>query len=476
MRLRIPLFFALLTVLFACNQDRTGELTPALRISENSRYLATENGDPFFWLGDTGWLLFKKLSREEAGKYFDDRKQKGFNVIQVMVIHNIKECTNFYGDSALIDQIIDRPLVTEGSSPGDPDQYDYWDHVDYLVKLAREKGLCLAMVPVWGSNVRSGQVTVGQAEKYAGWLASRYRNEPNIIWVNGGDVRGSDSTDVWNAIGETIRSNCPGHLITYHPFGRTQSSEWFHNESWLDFNMFQSGHRRYDQDTSGLQYGEDNWRYMLSDYKRSPVKPSLDGEPSYESIPQGLHDPSQPYWTDADVRRYAYWSVFAGACGFTYGHNAIMQFHKAGDKDPAYGVREYWEDALDAPGASQMVFLKELILSRPYFERMPAQEILAGENGERYDYIAATRGKNYAFAYTCNGRTISINTDMLNWTDYGASWFDPRNGIIEPAGTYRTGGTQIFDPPGEPRSGNDWVLILDSARMRRAVHIRQTAL
>jgi hypothetical protein len=125
MRLKLALFIALLTLLFACNQDRTRELTPALRISENGRYLATENGDPFFWLGDTGWLLFKKLSREEAGKYFNDRKQKGFNVIQVMVIHNIKDCTDFYGDSALINHIIDCPLVTEGSSPGDPEQYDY---------------------------------------------------------------------------------------------------------------------------------------------------------------------------------------------------------------------------------------------------------------------------------------------------------------------------------------------------------------
>ncbi len=225
--------------------------------------------------------------------------------------------------------------------------------------------------------------------------------------------------------------------------------------------MFQSGHRRYDQDTAGLRYGEDNWRYMADDYLRSPVKPSLDGEPSYESIPQGLHDPSQPYWTNADVRRYAYWSVFAGGCGFTYGHNAIMQFNKKGNPDPAYGVREYWEDALDAPGASEMIFLKELILSRPYFERVPSQEILSGDNGERYDYITATRGKDYAFAYTCNGRNISINTERLRWKEYKASWFDPRNGSFIPIGIFLAGGTETFDPPGNKAAGNDWVLVLD---------------
>jgi hypothetical protein len=60
-----------------------------------------------------------------------------------------------------------------------------------------------------------------------------------------------------------------------------------------------------------------------------------------KEFPRGLHDPSQPYWTDNDVRRYAYWSVFSGACGFTYGNNAVMQFHRETDKEPAYGVKRF---------------------------------------------------------------------------------------------------------------------------------------
>ena len=458
---RLTAFILFLLLLAGCTEKTFSDLTPGLVISGNGRYLATENGDPFFWLGDTGWLLFKNMSREEAGEYFDNRVQMGFNVIQVMVIHDIVRNINFYGDSALVNRRIDRPAVTEGSSPDDPAQYDYWDHVDYLVRLAAEKGLYLAMVPVWGSNVRAGKVTIGEAERYAEWLAARYGSEPNIIWVNGGDVKGSDSTDIWNAAGSVLRAKTRGQLITYHPFGRTRSSDWFHNEPWLDFNMFQSGHRRYDQDTEGLAWGEDNWRYMESDYNRIPVKPSLDAEPSYESIPQGLHDPAQPYWTDADVRRYAYWSVFAGACGFTYGHNAIMQFNKQGNPEPAYGVKEYWQEAMDAPGASQMIYLKNLILSKPYFERAPAQELLAVTNGEKYDYIAVTKGKDYVFAYTYTGRTISINTGSLRWRYCRASWFDTRNGSYTASEKVTPGGTLDFDPPGEEEPGNDWVLVLE---------------
>jgi hypothetical protein len=461
MRVLLSFLFTNLLLCVSCNTVINTGLCPNLRISENKRFIITENGEPFFWLGDTGWLLFTKLNREEAEKYFEDRHQKGFNVIQVMVLQNFRKAVNVYGDSALIDHDIERPFTTTGNSVDDPEQYDYWDHIDYLINLAQKKGLYIALVPLWGSNVRNGSITWEKAGKYAAWLASRYKDKSNVIWVNGGDSNGSDSTAIWKTIGSAIRQTSPGQLITFHPFGRTQSSKWFHNETWLDFNMFQSGHRRYDQDTVGLCYGEDNWKYAVNDYGKIPIKPTLDGEPSYEGIPQGLHDPAQPYWTDSDVRRYAYWSVFAGGCGFTYGNNAVMQFHKEGDQDSSYGVKDNWYTALNAPGASQMKYLKQLILSRPYIERIPGQDLIAGKQGERYDYLAATKGRDYAFIYTCNGNAMNINLEKMHLTRIKALWYNPRNGIFTELGTYKAKGIKTFDPPGEKVNGNDWVLILD---------------
>ena len=95
-------------------------------------------------------------------------------------------------------------------------------------------------------------------------------------------------------MGELFHELDADSLVTFHPFGRTQSSTWFHQEPWLDFNMFQSGHRRYDQDDTPEPKGEDNWRYVAEDLEREPLKPTIDGEPSYEGIPQGLHDPAEP--------------------------------------------------------------------------------------------------------------------------------------------------------------------------------------
>lgn len=456
------LCFSILFLAACWGPSQNSKKIPLLKISENNRFLATENGNPFFWMGDTGWLLFKKLNREDVEKYLADRKEKGFNVIQAMVIHDIKNTRNIYGDSALSGMNLSQPLTTEGNSSEDPDQYDYWDHVDYIIGKAEENGVYMALVPVWGSNVRAGHVTLEEARIYATFLAERYKDKSNIIWLNGGDVRGSDSTAVWNVIGNTIDQIDKNHLITYHPFGRSMSSDWFHNESWLDFNMFQSGHRRYDQDDTKRGYGQDNWRYVLADYDKEPVKPTIDGEPSYEGIPQGLHDTTQPYWNDSDMRRYAYWSVFAGAFGFTYGNNAVMQFNKPQDEAVAFGARNYWTEAINDPGASQMIHLKNLILSKPYFERIPDQTLIAGGQGVKYNYLVATRGNNYACIYTYTGRNILINMGIISGEKVRASWFNPREGTNREFGVFINSGIQEFDPPGEVKNGNDWVLILNS--------------
>ena len=42
-----------------------------LMVSSNNRYLQFENGRPFFWLGDTGWLVPQHLDRSEVEYYFN---------------------------------------------------------------------------------------------------------------------------------------------------------------------------------------------------------------------------------------------------------------------------------------------------------------------------------------------------------------------------------------------------------------------
>lgn len=278
---------------------------------------------------------------------------------------------NVYGQYSMIDGFnfknIDMPGV-----------YGYWDHMDYIIKTAEENGIYIGMVCIWGGLVKSGLMDVSESKQYGKFLAERYKDCPNIVWIIGGDIKGDVKKEVWETLAQTIRSIDKNYLMTFHPFGRTTSATWFNNSDWLDFNMFQSGHRRYGQQKGDGDFTlpqhneEDNWRYVEYCHKMTPMKPVIDAEPVYEGIPQGLHNPKEPRWNDADVRRYAYWSVFAGSFGHTYGNNSIMQFYRSGII-PSYGAYESWWDALKNPGFNQMKYLKELILKFPFFERIPDQ-------------------------------------------------------------------------------------------------------
>lgn len=435
---------------------------PLLKVSSNKRFFETQDGKPFFWLGDTGWLLFVKCSREEALHYLDVRKQQGFNVVQAMVLHTLG-AKNVYCNEALINSDVSKPVITPGNDFTDKAAYDYWDHVEFLIQEAAKRGIYMALVPIWGSNVKEGKVSLSQATTYSKFLAERFKKYSNIIWLNGGDIPGDDHIEIWKAIGQILKKYDPKHLITFHPRGRYTSSDWFHHESWLDFNMFQSGHRNYAQDTSSKEkyrFGEDNWKYVANDYEMKPVKPTLDGEPSYEHIPYGLHDSLQPRWDAADVRRYAYWSVLAGSAGFTYGNNAIMQFHTIGNKAGSFGVRENWKDDIGAPGAQQMQYLKNLMAGIPFMTGRPAQKILIGNNGLRYNYLLASKGNNYVLVYTYTGLNIKVNAKKIGFKVKTAQWYSPVDGKMTKADYKKQATVLSFDPPGKPANGNDWVLVL----------------
>ena len=449
-------FLPTIFITISCAAQSAPEPAPVERIvvSPSGHFLQYADGRPFFWLADTAWLLFEKLDRADAEKYLEDRRQKGFNVVQAVLLHGADELGP-NGSRALMEGDPAKPNLQANG---------YWDDVDWVVDRAAEKGIYVAMVPAWGSLVKTGRLNMTNAAPFATFLAGRYKDRVNIFWILGGDVRGDQDGEVWRLMGRTLQAGDPNHLITFHPFGRTQSSMWFADEPWLAFNMFQSGHQRYDQDTdSPHRYGEDNWRYVSEDYARQPAKPVLDGEPSYEGIPQGLHDNSQPHWTAADCRRYAYWSVFAGACGHTYGDNAVMQFYRPGIDHGAYGARESWSEALHDPGSGEMQYLKRLMLSRPYFERVPDESVIAGRNGERYNYVIATRGTSYLFAYTYTGKPFRVRMGAITGARVRAWWYSPRDGSAGAFGTLANRGVRTFTPPGKPADGNDWVLVLDDA-------------
>lgn len=450
---------AVAAMLFAVRALGNPNATERLVVSADGRFLQYADGRPFFWLADTGWLLPERLDRDEAAYYLDRLQAAGYNVVQVQVINGVP-AYNVYGQMSMPDG-----FNFEAADP--PGVYSYWDHLDYIVDQAGRRGIFVGMVCVWGSIVKAGLIDESRATEYGRFLANRYKDCKNIVWIMGGDIQGDIHPEVWDALAAAIREADTTHLMTFHPRGRHTSAQWFNDRWWLDFNMFQSGHRRYGQRMGNADYPipdgteEDNWMYVDSTWKRKPIKPVLDGEPSYEDIPQGLHDGDEPRWQASDVRRYAYWSVFAGSCGHTYGHNSIMQFVRPGVAGAYFadGEQKPWYKALDDLGFNQMKYLKHLMLAMPYFDRVPDQSVVM-DNGTRYERLVATRGRDYLMVYNYTGRDMMVDLSKASGEAKRVWWMDAATGALTYVGEYESE-VRTFRYRGE---GDGVLIAIDSTK------------
>lgn len=420
-----------------------------LIVSENQRYLIFEDGTPFFYLGDTAWELLHRLNREETEQFLENRREKGFTVIQAVILAELDglNTQSAMGQRPLIDN---NPLLPNEA---------YFQHVDWVIQKAAEKGIFMGLLPTWGDKVDLqwgiGPVIFNPANAFAygAWLGERYRDYPNIIWINGGDRSGNGKHQpVWDALARGIKSKDPNHLMTFHPWGETSSSQWFSDAEWLDFNMVQTGHSQ----RSYAIYK----KLLIPDYALQRVKPVLDGEPRYEEHPVGWQPDILGWFDQADVRQAIYWNLFSGGFGHTYGHHSIWQMMAPG-RTPVSHARSYWYNSLDNPGAWSLIHARKLMESRPFTERIPFQSIVQNSYMAETEYIVATRGTNYIFIYIPTGTTAEIDLVQSGWTQIKASWYNPSTGKVSDAGNFPADGIQKFTPPGRGR-GNDWVLVLDN--------------
>ena len=427
-----------------------------LRVSPNKRYLVKENGEPFFWLGDTAWELFHRLNREEADLYLKNRLDKRFTVIQAVVLAEMDGLhePNAYGEIPL-----------ENDDPTKPREA-YFQHVDYIVNKAAEMGLYIGLLPTWGDKVFKDRwgtgpeiFNVDNAKIYGKWIGNRYKNKKNIVWILGGDRNPRNESDIaiWRSMAAGILEGVGGAdkaIMTFHPQPNNLedggSSKWFHNDAWLDFNMFQTGHCR-----------ENNiWDRIQVAYNRQPVKPVVDGETLYEDHPVCFNAKDLGTSNAYDIRKHAYIDMFAGAFGHTYGCHDIWQFY-APNRTPVNGPHFSWYVAMDLPGASQMKYLRYLIESRPMLDRVPDQTIITNAMGAN-DRIQSTRGKDYLFVYSSQGKPITVNMGKISGNKVIAYWYNPKNGEAKDAGSFDNKGQQIFTPASSGY-GTDWVLVIDDA-------------
>ncbi len=439
-----------------------------MKLHIQNKKIVDESGKLFFYTADTAWELFHKLTLKEARFFIDNRAEKGFNVIQAVAVaelDGLKTPAKANGEVPFSD--LDTLKVNE----------KYFDHVKEVISYANSKGIFIALVPMWGSYFVENPEWGGKvkpvfddrkAYEFLSYLSAKLK-DLDIIWILGGDRPYLDysSKAVMNAMSRAIREQC-GHdqLITAHTQGGRSIYDMLDGASWLDFVTWQSGHM-------GACYPA--WRNTKTDYQRLDI-PVLDAEPCYESHPimneySFTRSDCGSRFTDYNVRRASYWSVFSGGCGITYGCYAIWQMHQEADEEndiPESAASAYkndaipfWHQSINFPGAFQIGYLRAFMESLPdNLSICPDDSLILSDNPHDEGHMSALTNKGHDFiaVYVPKKTHLCVDISAFEGRGFDIYWYDPRYNIKNflSSGSSET----MFLNITSPAYGDDFVLLL----------------
>jgi len=342
-----------------------------LKLSANRRFMEYADGTPFFWLGDTWWMgLCHRMSwPEDFQKLAADRKEKGFNVIQIVA--------GLYPDMYPFDprgaNEAGFPWATNYGSI----RPEYFNAADQRIRYLVEQGFTPCIFGAWGHYVTG--MGVEKVKQHWRNLIARYGAWP-VLWCAAGEanlpwyqVKGFPYDDRqqakdWSDVLRFIRANDPYHrLLTVHPTGleRRSARHVTDDPALLDIDMLQTPHGKRDAVAVTIK------NVRLS-YEANPVVPVINAEASYEMLETPKRGTIPTEWT----RRMFWLCMMNGTAGHTYGANGIWQVNRKGQPhgpSPTVGSRPNgygiipWDEAMNLPGSSQVA------LGKTFFEQYPWQ-------------------------------------------------------------------------------------------------------
>lgn len=354
-----------------------------LRLAKNRRYLEHLDGTPFFWLGDTWWMgLCHRIHwPDEVKTLAVDRKNKGFNVIQIVA--------GLYPDMPPFDP----RGANEAGFPWEKDyariRPEYFDAADQRLGYLIEEGFTPCIVGAWGYFVKF--MGVENAKQHWRYLVARYGAWP-VVWCVAGEANlpyyqakgfpydDREQVERWTEVARYVRQLDPFQRpLTIHPtgIGRLSARNAIKDLSLLDIDMLQTPHGEREAVPPTV-------RTMRESYVDQPVLPVINGEAAYEMLNGKI--PAQ--W----VRAMFWVCMLNGAAGHTYGANGIWQCNRegqphgqsptAGSPPGGYGTIP-WNEAMNLPGSQQVGFGKALLTQYQWWRFTPHPEWVAFARDEK---------------------------------------------------------------------------------------------
>jgi hypothetical protein len=369
----------------------------SFHVSPSGRYFIDQKDQPFFFLGDTEWELFRMYTPNEALQILNRRKAQGFNVVLVMLLG--VEIERIFPERNLSHANLHGELPWVDGDPLRPNER-YFEHVDHMIRLGEETGMTL-VVGIY-HQWHFDRITLEKARPWARWVAQRYRNVANLVWSMYPRAEAS-YIPVCRELAAGLQEGDGGaHLISVHPDPSVASSSFLHTEPWLAFNMIQTC----------IDY-EKIIETVSADYGCTPLKPVVMAEGGYEGVEFGRLQ------TAYEIRQQAYWTQLASGY-HVYGHNESWQ-----------KPRE-WQEWIDAPGAQNLAVFRQVITSLPeWWLAIPDQSLINNKIVPPGVINAAFRTPSgeWALAYLSQPCRFTLNQPLL--PDPGKirmEWIDPQSG------------------------------------------------
>ncbi|QSQ19081.1 DUF4038 domain-containing protein [Pyxidicoccus parkwayensis] len=420
------------------------------------RYLVGQDNQPFLLHGDSAWSLFVGISKEDAELYLEDRRQKGFNTVVANLIEHkfaANAPLNAYGVSPFTGTLPSSTLA-DFTTPNEA----YFAHADWVIQKAAEKGIQILLLPAylgigggsegWYQELEANGTT--RLRTYGEFLGARYKDFPNILWVQGGDYSPpAAGKDLVRAIANGIKSRDANHLHSVHCAPSTSALAYWAGESWLDVDNV------YTYPAEGNLASMVQSR-ALTEYQRASWLPFFLTESFYEN--------EHSTTTQGRIRQQAYEALLSGGMGQVFGSNPIWNFNN----HPIFGTPIFWKDQLQARGSLDMVHVKALFSSRRWEKLVPdaAHTFLTaglGTPGLDSTVAALAADGSFGLAYVPSLRTVTVDMSRLSGPAT-ARWFDPTQGtyVTVSGSPFPNSGARTFTPPGNNGTGTgDWVLVLE---------------
>lgn len=414
----LALFFTFQLVL----ESKAGERHPwPFSVQKENRYLLDKNGNPYWLNGDAAWSLLVQPTLEEAEAFIKHRAKQGFNALKVNILERR------YSD--------DPPRTTEGgiepflvSDDLRTPNETYFKRLDRLVKSAEKNGVTLLLFPTYLGYLNAGdgwydvllKNGIEACKEYARYVAERYANSPNVIWVIGGDHNPDDALEHLNAIAETILSVNPKAIISAHCHPYVSPRVMYNDAAWLNLsNVYHYG----------ILHDA-----IWEEYNRRPVRPFFMMESTYENE-----------WdsTPQQQRRQQWWALCGGATGGFIGNNPIWRMAKG------------WKEQWNSPAAQMMTVIINIIDTIPWSTYLPDQkrEMLVSGWGEYHstDRAGFAVGEKSAVGYFPSPREITLSVKE----PASLKWINPADGKVFSESSVPSG-KHILSTPGS----QDMVLLV----------------